>query len=67
MLNLIRDKERTSGVRVTHPQAIHLIEDRMGLFLKPTFVSRLWKEEARYLEVRNKYDDGLRRNVKDRL
>ena len=67
MLILIRDKEHTSGVRVTHPQAIQLIEDRMGIFLKPTFVSRLRKDKAKYLEVRNEYDDGLRRNVKDRL
>ena len=67
MINLIKDKERSCGDCVTHPEAIKLIEDRMGIKLKLTFISTLCKEEAKILEVRTKYDDGLRRNVKNRL
>ena len=50
-----------------HPEAINLIKNWMGIRLKPTFMSKLCKEEAKILEVRTEYDDGLRRNVKNRL
>ena len=67
MLVLIKDNEQRNNARLTHLEAIHLIEDRMGLKLKTTFVSKLRREETKYLQVRTLYDDGLKRVVKDRL
>ena len=64
---LIKDKEHTCGARVTNAEAIKLIEDRMGIQLKRTFLATLRKLEPTILEVRTEYDDGLRRNVKNRL
>ena len=67
MMNLIKDKEHTCGARVTNAEAIKLIEDQMGIHLKMTFVSKLRRGEANILEVRTKYNDVIRRNVKNRL
>ena len=54
-------------VVVSHPAAMDLISDIMDLNVKRSFISKLRSEEINILEVRTKYDDGLKRAVKSKL
>ena len=67
MLVLIKDNKQRNNACLTQLEAIHLIEDRMGLKLKTTFILKLRQEVTKYLQVRTLYEDGLKRGVKDRL
>ena len=64
---MIFEADRKNGKKLTRTEAAELIHTKLGLLVKPTFITNLRKNHKKILERIHFADDDLKAAKKDRL